>query len=110
MNEHTYQDLLAVGQNETDRMAFCLKAIQAHRSSTEYRRAVIAQAWAYEKLVCIVASPHDANSRAIDAIHVCNFVGLCFVERVYAIEHAYALAYIGTFEWDLQPLANIGGM
>jgi len=43
MNEHTYQDLVAVGQNETDRMAFCLKAIQAHRSSTEYRRAVIAQ-------------------------------------------------------------------
>lgn len=35
----TYQDLVAVGENEMDRMQFCLSAIKEHQSSWEYRLA-----------------------------------------------------------------------
>lgn len=35
----TYQDLVKVGENETDRMAFVLKAINEHVGSAEYRIA-----------------------------------------------------------------------
>lgn len=35
----TYQDLLAIGENEKDRMQFCLSAIKEHQSSWEYRIA-----------------------------------------------------------------------
>lgn len=35
----TYQDLLAIGENEKDRMQFCLSAIKDHQSSWEYQVA-----------------------------------------------------------------------
>ena len=43
MNEYTYQDLLEAGQNETERINFCLKAIQGHKASPEYKTANIAK-------------------------------------------------------------------
>lgn len=39
----TYQDLLACGQEEKERMAFILKAVAAHKSSALYTTAVDAQ-------------------------------------------------------------------
>lgn len=35
----TYQDLLAVGENEQDRMNFCLSAIREHQNSPKYQTA-----------------------------------------------------------------------
>lgn len=38
----TYQDLLAVGENEDNKIDFCLQAIAEHKSSGKYKRAVTA--------------------------------------------------------------------
>ena len=38
----TYQDLVDVGENETERMAFVLQAINEHKSSELYKTAEIA--------------------------------------------------------------------
>lgn len=62
----TYQDLLAVGDNERNRMDFVRKAINEYVGSAEYRTAVIADEYdrhlnttirQYEKLI------HDATGR-----------------------------------------------
>ena len=39
----TYQDLLAVGENEQDRMDFIRRVINEHKGSAAYRFAVDAQ-------------------------------------------------------------------
>lgn len=39
----TLQDLWAVGQNESNRIQFCLQLISAHKDSEEYKTAVIAK-------------------------------------------------------------------
>lgn len=63
----TYQDLLAVGENEQDRMAFVQKVISEHKTSPEYRYAKDALLYyygenptinRYEKLI------YDAAGRA----------------------------------------------
>lgn len=41
----TYQDLLAVGAEEKDRMQFCLSAIAEHQSGEQYRIAMDAEAY-----------------------------------------------------------------
>lgn len=43
----TYQDLLAIGTGEKDRMQFCINAINEHRASEKYRIAQDA-AWYYK--------------------------------------------------------------
>ena len=53
MNEYTYQDLQAVGENEQARMDFCKTAISAHQQSDEYRMAVIAREYDRQKNVTI---------------------------------------------------------
>ena len=35
----TYQDLVAIGENEQERMQFCLSAIKEHQASIKYRIA-----------------------------------------------------------------------
>ena len=56
----TYEDLLAIGENDKDRMAFVLKVIQQHESSEAYRKARKAMLYyqgenptisAYEKVI-----------------------------------------------------------
>ena len=63
----TYEDLLAVGENEQDRMAFVQSAIAKHKASAEYRIAREAQMYyngenptinRYEKLI------YDSAGRA----------------------------------------------
>ena len=53
MNEYTYQDLLAAGEAEKDRMDFCIQAINKHRASVEYKRAVIAELYNKQQNVTI---------------------------------------------------------
>ena len=41
----TYQDLLAVGENEKDRMEFVQGAVRDHTSSGDYKIAAAAEAY-----------------------------------------------------------------
>lgn len=45
MGIYTYQDLIAVGENENDRMDFVTAAVNAHTSSTDYKIAATAEAY-----------------------------------------------------------------
>lgn len=63
----TYEDLLAVGQNEKSRMTFVQRVISEHKASSEYRNAVLAEQYyagvnptinAYEKII------YDAMGKA----------------------------------------------
>lgn len=49
-----YQDLLAVGENEAERIAFVHRAILDHKASDEYRTAVIANDYAKQRNTTIV--------------------------------------------------------
>lgn len=49
MNESTFQDLLEVGENESERMNFCISAIQKHQASESYKTARIAQQYNKQK-------------------------------------------------------------
>lgn len=53
MNEYTYQDLIEVGENEQNRMEFCISAIQKHRASKEYQMAQIAEEYNCQRNVTI---------------------------------------------------------
>lgn len=53
MNEYTYQDLIEVGENEQNRMEFCISAIQKHRASNEYKMAQIAEEYNCQRNVTI---------------------------------------------------------
>lgn len=50
---NTYQDLLAVGQNETERMAFVRSTINKHKSSELYRTAAVADQYNRHRNVTI---------------------------------------------------------
>lgn len=49
-----YQDLLAVGDNEAERVSFTHKAILDHKASDEYKTAVIAEDYAKQQNTTIV--------------------------------------------------------
>lgn len=51
--EYTYQDLLAVGDDERERVAFVYNAIGDHRLSDDYKTAVIAEEYNKHKNVTI---------------------------------------------------------
>lgn len=50
---YTYQDLLAIGENDSDRMNFVRSAINQHKSSPEYRTAWVADQYCRHKNVTI---------------------------------------------------------
>ena len=49
----TYQDLQDIGDNEYERMAFCFRSIQQHKTSPEYRTAIIADKYDAKQNVTI---------------------------------------------------------
>lgn len=53
MTPYTYQDLLAVGESEKERMDFCIQAIQRHMESEPYKTALIAKEYDKQKNVTI---------------------------------------------------------
>ena len=53
MTPYTYQDLLAVGESEKERMDFCIQAIQRHTASEPYKTALIAREYDKQKNVTI---------------------------------------------------------
>jgi len=64
----TYQDLLAIGKSDKERMAFCYSAIEKHKTSQMYRTARIAEKYdakqnvtinEYKKLI------YDVTGRAV---------------------------------------------
>ena len=50
---YTYQDLLAVGADERDRMTFCLNVIDEHKATAAYEEAVIANEYDKQRNVTI---------------------------------------------------------
>ena len=53
MNKY-YQDLVAIGEDESARLNFVYAAIKAHKSSPEYRTAAIAEEYAKQQNTTIV--------------------------------------------------------
>ena len=49
MNEYTYQDLLAVGDSDKNRIDFVRKSIQRHKSGEQYKTAVVAEDYMKKK-------------------------------------------------------------
>lgn len=54
MTGYTYQDLVAVGENEKERMEFCIAAIQRHQSSDDYKTAEVAREYDRQKNLTIM--------------------------------------------------------
>lgn len=98
----TYQDLKAVGENEKERMAFVLAAINEHKSSDLYKIAVDADKYAkgknatimnYQKLLYTLKG--DAVPDNYTANHKC---ASGFFKRFITQEAAYLLGNGVTFE------------
>jgi len=53
MNDYTFQDLLAVGEDEEKRTEFCMNAIFAHQNSDKYKEAEIAREYFKKRNVTI---------------------------------------------------------
>ena len=54
MTGYTYQDLVAVGEGEKERMNFCIAAINRHQSSEEFKMAQTAKEYDAQKNVTIM--------------------------------------------------------
>lgn len=51
---YTYQDLVAVGENEQDRMQFCIDVVEKHKNSDQYKIAYIADQYDKQRNTTIV--------------------------------------------------------
>lgn len=86
----TYQDLLAIGENEKERMEFVLKVIREHQESEEYRTAMDAVEYEKQKNVSI------ANYRKI--LHRLN--GAAVIDP-FAANHKCASNFFNRFVTQL---------
>ena len=100
----TYQDLLAVGENERERMQFVLSAINEHKASEAYRIAKDAELYAsgrnatimnYQKLLYTLTGKAVPDNYS--ANHKC---ASGFFKRFVTQEAAYLLGNGITFEKD----------
>ena len=100
----TYQDLLAVGKNEKDRMNFVLSAIREHKASEQYKTARDAELYAsgknatimnYQKLLYTLSGKAVPDNYS--ANHKCRSG---FFKRFVTQEAAYLLGNGITFEND----------
>lgn len=98
----TYQDLLALGENEKERMNFVLSAIQEHKASEQYRIAKDAELYAsgknatimnYQKLLYTLSGKAVPDNYS--ANHKC---ASGFFKRFVTQETAYLLGNGITFE------------
>lgn len=112
MNEYTFQDLQAVGASEKERMDFCIRAIQKHQTSPEYKMAVIAQEYdrqlnrtimLYQKILWKLSG--EAVPDTFSANHKC---ASNFFHRFVTQQTQYLLGNGVTFEDD-DIKAKIGG-
>lgn len=112
MNEYTYQDLLEAGQNETERINFCLKAIQAHKTSPEYKTANIARDYykqenttirLYQKILYTITGEPKADR--FSANHKCpsNFF------KRFVVQHTQYLLGNGVSFSDDNIKKSLGG-
>lgn len=100
----TYQDLLACGENEAERMSFIIAAIEAHRSSDLYKTAVDAQLYydgenptisRYEKII------YDLQGRAHKDMYTANHkIKSAFLKIAVLQENNYLLGNGVTFRSD----------
>lgn len=101
---YTYQDLLAVGSNENDRMSFIRAAIQSHKSSIVYKDAVIAQEYDKQRNVTIVKYQkllYTISGQAVPDNYSANYK-LCsnFFNRFITQQNQYLLGNGVSFSND----------
>ena len=100
----TYQDLLAVGENEKDRMEFVRGAVQDHTSSDDYKIAAAAEAYYAKHNLTIEKFQkflYDANGKAYPDLFSANYkLKTLFFRRFVIQQVQYVLSNGVTFEQD----------
>ena len=100
----TYQDLLAVGENEKDRMGFVRGAVQDHTSSDDYKIAAAAEAYYAKHNLTIEKFQkflYNANGQAYPDLFSANYkLKTLFFRRFVIQQVQYVLSNGVTFEQD----------
>ena len=100
----TYQDLLAVGENEKERMEFVRGAVQDHTSSDDYKIAAAAEAYYAKHNLTIEKFQkflYDANGKAYPDLFSANYkLKTLFFRRFIIQQVQYVLSNGVTFEQD----------
>ena len=100
----TYQDLLAVGENEKDRMEFVRGAVQDHTSSDDYKIAAAAEAYYAKHNLTIEKFQkflYTANGQAYPDLFSANYkLKTLFFRRFVIQQVQYVLSNGVTFEQD----------
>lgn len=104
MTEYTYQDLLAVGENEKERVNFVLSAIHNHKMSSDYEIAIIAEEYNRHKNVTISEYQkilYTVTGKAIPDNFSANFKMACrHFHRFVVQENQFLLGNGATFDDD----------
>lgn len=100
----TYQDLLAVGENEKDRMEFVQGAVRDHTSSEDYKIAAAAEAYYAKHNLTIEKFQkflYNANGQAYPDLFSANYkLKTLFFRRFVIQQVQYVLSNGVTFEQD----------
>lgn len=100
----TYQDLLAVGENEKDRMEFVRGAVNDHTSSDDYKIAAAAEAYYAKHNLTIEKFQkflYTANGKAYPDLFSANYkLKTLFFRRFVIQQVQYVLSNGVTFEQD----------
>lgn len=100
----TYQDLLAVGENEKDRMEFVRGAVQDHTSSDDYKIAAAAEAYYAKHNLTIDKFQkflYNANGQAYPDLFSANYkLKTLFFRRFVIQQVQYVLSNGVDFEQD----------
>ena len=100
----TYQDLLAVGENEKDRMEFVRGAVQDHTSSNDYKIATTAEEY-YAKQNSTIRKfqkfLYNSNGQAYPDLFSANYKTRTLMFRHFVIQQVqYVLSNGVSFEQD----------
>lgn len=107
----TYQDLSAVGENEKDRMAFCIAAINEHKSSSQYKEAAIAEQYFNGENVTITVADKfitDVYGRKVPDIWSPNHKIKCHLYPYFIIQQVLFLLGNGISFSDENTLYRLG--
>lgn len=100
----TYQDLLEIGENEKDRMAFVQGAVRDHTSSNDYKIAAVAEAYYAKRNLTIEKFQkflYTANGQAYPDLFSANYkLKTLFFRRFVIQQVQYVLSNGVTFEQD----------
>lgn len=112
MSVYTYQDLQAIGEDETKRMEFCIEAISQHQKKEAYRIAETAQKYDRQQNVTInnyIKVLYTMTGQAVPDIYSANHkCASNFFHRFVVQQTQYLLGNGIAFEED-EAKAALGG-